>query len=122
MAIAFTRTGQVDDAVRCYRRALELDPALGGAHYGLAFLLLKRGDEGGAAEHLEAFLGRSPHGPESERWVRHARHTLAVLRGERADDPSAGATPTDGGTRGSDAPRGDAGHGPASAGGAGARF
>src|SRR5690242_9509121 len=44
MAIAHSRLGQLEDAVRCYRRALELDPALAGAHYGLAFLLLKRGD------------------------------------------------------------------------------
>jgi tetratricopeptide (TPR) repeat protein len=108
MAIAFTRTGQVEDAVRCYRRALELDPSLGGAHYGLAYLLLKRGDEGGAAEHLEAFLGKSAHGPESERWVRHARQTLAELRGERGDEPPAPPEP---------------GRGPeTSAGGAGARF
>ncbi len=107
MAIAFTRTGQVDDAVRCYRRALELDPSLGGAHYGLAFLLLKRGDEPGAVEHLEAFLERAA-GPESERWVRHARTTLAELRGERGDAPP---TPP------------EAGRGPeTSAGGAGARF
>jgi Flp pilus assembly protein TadD len=93
MAIAYTRTGQVELAVRCYRHALELDPTLGGAHYGLAFLLLKRGDEVGAAEHLEAFLGRSEHGPDSERWVRHARQTLAGLRGERADDGPADQPP-----------------------------
>jgi tetratricopeptide (TPR) repeat protein len=81
MAIAFSRTGQQDEAIRCYRRALELDPTLGGAHYGLAFLLLKRGDEHEAAEHLDAFLARARPDPESERWVRHARETLAELRG-----------------------------------------
>ncbi|GJG85107.1 hypothetical protein tb265_02880 [Gemmatimonadetes bacterium T265] len=85
MAIAFSRTGQQDEAIRCYRRALELDPSLGGAHYGLAFLLLKRGDEGGAAEHLEAFLARTKPDPESERWVRHARETLAELRSGAGD-------------------------------------
>ena len=46
MAIAFTKTGQPDEAIRHYRRALELDPTLVGAHYGVAFLLLKRGDAG----------------------------------------------------------------------------
>jgi tetratricopeptide (TPR) repeat protein len=118
MAIAYTRTGQVELAVRCYRQALDLDPTLGGAHYGLAFLLLKRGDEVGAAEHLEAFLGRSPHGPDSERWVRHARQTLAELRGERPDD-GPGDGPGDGPAG---VPLPDAGRGPSSAGGAGARF
>ncbi len=114
MAIAFSRLGQLDEAIRCYRRALELDPGLGGAHYGLAFLLLKRGDEPGAAEHLEAFLGRSAHGPDSERWVRHARQTLAELRGEPGGDGAApSATP---------APAPDAPRVPPSAGDAGARF
>src|SRR6187401_1776328 len=41
MAIAFTKTNRVEDALRCYRRALEISPNLSGAHYGLAFLLLK---------------------------------------------------------------------------------
>jgi tetratricopeptide (TPR) repeat protein len=49
MAIAFTKTGRVDEAIRHYRRSLELDKTLAGAHYGLAFLLLKRGDPDGAA-------------------------------------------------------------------------
>jgi tetratricopeptide (TPR) repeat protein len=40
MAIAFSKTGRHEEAVRCYRRALELEPKLSGAHYGLAFLLL----------------------------------------------------------------------------------
>ena len=80
MAIAFSKTSQMDDAIRCYRRALELDPKLSGAHYGLAFLLLKRGDAVGAERHLEAFLGQPPAGAEAERWVRHAKQTLEVLR------------------------------------------
>src|SRR5919202_6508750 len=48
MAIAFSKTGRLDEAVRSYRKALELDPQLSGAHYGLAFLLLRRGDIDGA--------------------------------------------------------------------------
>lgn len=123
MAIAFTRTGQMEDAVRCYRRALELDPTLGGAHYGLAFLLLKRGDAGGAAEHLDAFLERAPHDPESERWVRHARQTLAELRGESGDGARGDIAHGDG-ARGSAAPEGrpDTRSPGTDAGGAGARF
>jgi len=33
MAIAFTKTGRIDEAIRHYRRALELDTLLAGAHY-----------------------------------------------------------------------------------------
>lgn len=80
MAIAFSKTGRQEEAIRCYKRALELEPKLSGAHYGLAFLLLKRGDLGGAEEHLEAFLQAPPKGPEAERWVRHATQTLDAIR------------------------------------------
>src|SRR5206468_12519606 len=41
IAIALTKTRRIDEAIRHYRLALELDPELAGAHYGLAFLLLK---------------------------------------------------------------------------------
>src|SRR3954470_20618135 len=80
MAIAFTKTNRVDEAIRCYRSALDLAPQLSGAHYGLAFLLLKRGDREGAQKHLDAFLVKPPSGPEAERWVRHAEETLVMLR------------------------------------------
>lgn len=80
MAIAFSKTGRLDDAIRCYRRALDIDPALNGAHYGLAFLLLKRGDTTGGVKHLTAFLAKPPSGPESARWVAHAEETLDKLR------------------------------------------
>jgi len=79
MAIAFTRTGQPDEAIRHYRRALELDSTLSGAHYGLAYLLIKRGHLEKAAAHLRAFLARPPKGPDAERWTRHAESTLRQL-------------------------------------------
>ena len=79
MAIAFTKTNRPDDAIRVYRRALELDATLAGAHYGLAFLLLKRGENEQAARHLKAFLARPPRGPDAEKWVEHAGHALAQL-------------------------------------------
>lgn len=82
MAIAYSRTHRLEDAVRCYRRALELAPELSGAHYGLAFLLLKREDRTGAIEHLDAFLATSPAGADAARWVAHARQTLAELRSD----------------------------------------
>jgi tetratricopeptide (TPR) repeat protein len=89
MAIAYSRTGRLDEAIRAYRRALELDPSLSGAHYGLAFLLIKRGDATAAEKHLDAFLAAPPAGAESERWVRHAEATLESLRNPAAG----GATP-----------------------------
>src|SRR5919109_2080509 len=86
MAIAFSKTGRNDEAIRCYRRALELDRQLSGAHYGLAFLLLRRGDHEGAERHLAAFLSNPPRGAEADRWVRHAQQTLEQLQaGEGAD-------------------------------------
>ncbi len=88
MAIAFSRTGRLDEAVRAYRRALEIDPALAGAHYGLAFLLIKRGDPVGAEKHLQAFLAAPPSGEPAERWIKHAQATLEQLR-----HPISGATP-----------------------------
>ncbi len=80
MAIAFSRTGRLEDAIRCYRQALEYDSDLIGAHYGLAFLLLKRGEHESAAYHLEKFLERPPRGGEAERWIEHARETLDAMR------------------------------------------
>jgi tetratricopeptide (TPR) repeat protein len=88
MAIAFTRTNQPEEAIRSYKRALDADPELSGAHYGLAFLLLKRGDRAGAEKHLDAFLSKPPSGAESQRWIRHAEETLDQLRGEAPADGS----------------------------------
>src|SRR6266545_7963827 len=79
MAIAYSRLGQMHEAIRCYRRALSVDPKLSGAHYGLGFLLLKRGEISDAAFHLEAFLMDETGGPESERWIEHAKKTLDEL-------------------------------------------
>lgn len=89
MAIAYTRTGQPEEAMRHYRRALEVDPTLGGAHYGLAFLLKQRGDGTRAAEHLRAFLSRPPKGPDGEKWVRHAEAALLEIEsgGPPVEDP-----------------------------------
>jgi len=87
MAIAYSRTQRLEDAIRCYRKALQLAPELAGAHYGLAFLLLKREDRAGAVKHLDEFLNMAPAGGDTERWVDHARQTLAELR-SHPDAPS----------------------------------
>ena len=79
MAIAFTKTNRHDDAIRTYRRALEIDDTLAGAHYGLAFLLLKRGERDQAVRHLRAFLARAPRGSDAQKWVEHANQSLIEL-------------------------------------------
>jgi tetratricopeptide (TPR) repeat protein len=84
MAIAFTKTNRHDDAIRTYRRALEVDSTLAGAHYGLAFLLLKRGETEQAARHLRAFLARAPRGGDAQKWVDHAKASL-IQMGEPAE-------------------------------------
>jgi len=97
MAIAYSKTGRLEEAVRCYRRALDLQPQLAGAHYGLAFLLLKRGDPRGAQLHLEHFLAAPPRGAEADRWVRHAQQALDHLRagGDAGDVETRRPTPDD---------------------------
>lgn len=87
IAIALSRTGRREEAIRQYRRALELAPELSGAHYGLAFLLIKRGDTDRAADHLRHFLAKPPRDPEMTRWVDFARETLDRL--ESPDAPIA---------------------------------
>ena len=79
LAIAFSRTGQVEDAIRHYRKALEADATLAGAHYGVAFLLLKRGETEAAEQHLKAFLGNPPRGVDAAKWIAHAERALADL-------------------------------------------
>ncbi len=82
IAIAYTRIGMADEASKTYRHVLQKDPEAAGAHYGLAYLLLRKGDEHQAVQHLEAFLANPPRGAEAREHVDHARSTLAQLRGE----------------------------------------
>ena len=98
MAIVFSKTGQQEEAIRAYKRALEIQPTLSGSHYGLAFLLLKRGSIADSAYHLEAFLMDPPTGPDAGRWIAHARATLDKLNapgGHAADGDEHGVPPAD---------------------------
>ncbi len=85
IAITYTRIGMTDEAKKTYRGVLERDPAAAGAHYGLAFLLLREGRDAEAVEHLKAFLAQPPDGPEAQRHIDHARETLAELTGARTE-------------------------------------
>ena len=93
MAIAYSKLGQLDEVIRCYRRALSIEPKLSGAHYGLAFLLLRRGDVSDAAYHLEAFLMDPPRSPEAERWVKHAQKTLDEMKAAEPPPPPSPSSP-----------------------------
>lgn len=79
IAIAYTRIGMTDEAMKVYRGVLEKDPRAVGAHYGLAFLMLREGQEEDAAAHLRAFLAAPPDSPEAGEHVAHARRALAEL-------------------------------------------
>jgi tetratricopeptide (TPR) repeat protein len=87
MAIAYTKTGQAEEAIRYYRRALELDDTLVGAHYGVAFLLWKKGLGPQASKHLRAFLARPPRGTDAERWIRHAESALHEIEAGVSAEP-----------------------------------
>ncbi len=82
IAIAYTRIGMTEEATKTYRHVLQKDSQAAGAHYGLAYLLIRSGREGEAVDHLEAFLANPPSGSEAAEHIAHARTTLAELRGE----------------------------------------
>lgn len=82
IAVTYTHIGMTDEAIRQYRRVLEVLPEAAGAHYGLAFLLLQRGHVDDGVAHLRAFLTHPPHFEEAARHVAHARAKLIELTGE----------------------------------------
>lgn len=84
IAITYTRIGMTDEAVRTYRSVLEKDAHAAGAHYGLAFLLLRKDETASAIHHLKSFLAHPPREGEAQSHIEHARTTLAQLVG---DDP-----------------------------------
>ena len=87
MAIAFSRTGRMNEAIGC------LPPGARARSRALRGALRARvppaqaGRPAEAAAHLEAFLDAPPSGAEADRWVRHARQTLDELRAAPADYP-----------------------------------
>ncbi len=82
IAIAYTRIGMTEEASKTYRHVLQKEPGAAGAHYGLAYLLLRKGEEEDAIRHLQAFLADPPRGSDAKEHVNHARSTLAQLRGD----------------------------------------
>lgn len=82
IAIAYTRIGMTEEAARTYRTVLQNDAKASGAHYGLAFLLLREGRGEEATSHLKKFLEHAPRTPEAARHIEHARTTLRELAGK----------------------------------------
>lgn len=87
IAIAYTRIGMEEEAIKTYRHVLHRNPESPGAHYGLAFLLLRHGEQGEAVEHLGAFLANPPTETEARDYVDHARQTMEELGGTTEEDP-----------------------------------
>jgi Flp pilus assembly protein TadD len=85
IAIAYTRIGMTDEAAKTYRHVLQKNPRAAGAHYGLAFLLIRSGQSKDAVPHLKAFLAHPPEGPEAAQHVQHAQSTLAQITGQTDD-------------------------------------
>ncbi len=86
MAVVYTHIGMPDEAIKYYEQAIVGGGDSPAAHYGLAFLLLRRGDADAACRHLRAFLSKPPDDEQASPHVEHARRTLAQLEGSEADD------------------------------------
>jgi len=86
IAITHTRIGLTDEAAKTYRQVLAQDAKAAGAHYGLAFLLLRSGQREEAERHLRSFLELAPAGPEAQPHIEHAREALAELQAKTAVD------------------------------------
>jgi predicted Zn-dependent protease len=89
IAITYTRIGMTEEAEKTYRHVLQKEAGAAGAHYGLAFLLVHRGEHGDAIHHLNAFLDNAPADPDAAEHVRHARDTLAKLMTQSEQNVSA---------------------------------
>jgi len=95
IAICYTRIGMTDEAAKTYRHVLQRDPTAAGAHYGLAFILLRSEQPQESIRHLEAFLSNAPQEADAGPHVQHARWTLAQLRGEAHDKAAKQPQPDD---------------------------
>lgn len=67
--------GKLDDAFGEQKTALDIDPAFANAHYALALIARRRGDEAGARAHFAQYLTLEPKGY----WARRAQAALADL-------------------------------------------
>ncbi len=85
MAVVYTHIGMPEEAIRLYEAAIRASDDAPAAHYGLAFILLKQGDEASARRYLREFLKHPPGDERAAAHVEHARKTL-----ERLETPGSG--------------------------------
>ncbi len=81
MAVVYTHISMPDEAIKYYEQAIASGRDSPAIHYGLAFLLLRRGEGAAARDHLRAFLAHPPIDDQATAHVEHARNTLAQLEG-----------------------------------------
>lgn len=94
MAVVYTHIGMPDEAIKFYQEAIKRSAESPAAHYGLAFLLLNRGEAEAARRHLHAFLTHPPAGDDASAHIEHARQTLQLI--DAGGPPSEGAGETAG--------------------------
>ena len=70
-AAAAAESGRIDDALAAYQRAAALLPSNPGLHHNIGVLLARRGDVGGAVEHLIEAERLNPHSPVSSLALGH---------------------------------------------------
>ena len=91
LGVALLHTGQADAALKAYSRALEADPELGAARYGVGIVQLSRR---GYGEALDSFRRAATSAPPIYRGADGAiAYTEAVKAGFKS--PSGGADPND---------------------------
>jgi tetratricopeptide (TPR) repeat protein len=91
MAVVYTHIGMPDEAIKYYEEAIGAGGDAPAAHYGLAFLFLRRGDAESARTHLKAFLQHPPDDEEAAPHIEHARRTLSRLEAGELAEGSADA-------------------------------
>ena len=79
-------TGDVEEAIRCYRRALDVNSDYADAHFNLAGALSRAGRNDEAIRHWQRYLELDAGSP----WARIARAHLEVSTNDGASERAAG--------------------------------
>ena len=83
-AATLANLGNTDDAIRAWKRAIELDPNNAGARAGLGIGNIYRGRADESLELIDGALRRSPADPLQYHWLGH--RALALLLMQRAPE------------------------------------
>jgi predicted TPR repeat methyltransferase len=77
LGLAHFALAQIDEAERCYRAAIKLEPRMAHAHYNLGVLLQQKRDLAGACRAFDAALVHQPRFPEA---LNNLGNVLMALR------------------------------------------